>query len=185
MSYSLCGRKRVRNNWATKQQQEYSIVLHLVNPIQDTLSEETSSVQFSCSVMSDSLRFHGLQHTRLPYHQLPELAETQVHRVCDAIKPSYPSLFPSPPAFNLSQHQDLFQWVSSLHQVGKVLDTYEVWYYIFKMSLLLQGEIKKLKVIAYKVWVGVRWKWQGGNKWQWHLSEYSVLCVILAFKQIT
>ena len=142
-----------------------------------------SSITQSCLTLCDPV---SCSMSGFPlHHQLPELAQTHVHRVCGAIKPSYPPLFPSPPAFNLSQHQDLFQWVSSLHQVAKVLDPYEVCYYIFKMSLLLQGEIKKLKAIAYKVWVGVRWKWQGGNRWQWHLSEYSVLCVILAFKQIT
>ena len=43
------------------------------------------------------------------YHQLPELAQTQVHRVSDAIQPSHPLLSPSPPAFNLSQHQGLFK----------------------------------------------------------------------------
>ena len=42
------------------------------------------------------------------YHQLPELAQTHVHRVSDAIQPSHPLLSPSPPAFNLSQHQGLF-----------------------------------------------------------------------------
>ena len=46
---------------------------------------------------------------------------THVHRVCDAIQPSHPLSFPSPPAFNLSQHQGLFQWISSSHQLAKVL----------------------------------------------------------------
>ena len=55
-------------------------------------------------------------------HYLPEFAQTDVHWVGDAIQPSHPLSAPSPPAFNLSQHQDLFQWVSSLHQVVKVLD---------------------------------------------------------------
>ena len=54
------------------------------------------------------------------YHQLLELAQTHVHRVSDAIQPSHP-LSSSSPAFNLSQHQGLFQWVSSSHQVVKVL----------------------------------------------------------------
>ena len=45
------------------------------------------------------------------HHQLPELAQTHVHWVCDAIQPSHPLLSPSPPAFNLSQHQGLFKWV--------------------------------------------------------------------------
>ena len=56
------------------------------------------------------------------HHQLLELAQTHVHRVSDAIQPSHSLLSPSPPAFNLSQHQGLFQWVSSLHQVAKVLE---------------------------------------------------------------
>ena len=47
------------------------------------------------------------------HHQLLELAQTHGHWVSDAIQPSYPLLSPSPPAFNLSQHQGLFQWVSS------------------------------------------------------------------------
>ena len=53
-------------------------------------------------------------------HCLPEFAQTQVHWVGDAIQPSYPLSPPSPPALNLSQHQGLFQWISSLHQVTKV-----------------------------------------------------------------
>ena len=53
------------------------------------------------------------------YHQLPELTQTHVHWVGDAIQPSHPLSFPSPPAFNLSQHQGLFKWVSSSHQVAK------------------------------------------------------------------
>ena len=54
-------------------------------------------------------------------HQLPELAQTEVHQVGDAIQPSHPLSSPSPSTFNLSQHQGLFQWISSLHQVAKVL----------------------------------------------------------------
>ena len=56
------------------------------------------------------------------YHQLPDLAQTHVHWVSDAIQWSHPLSSPSPPAFNLSQHQGLFQWVSSSHQVAKVLE---------------------------------------------------------------
>ena len=56
------------------------------------------------------------------HHQLPELAKTYVHWVGDAVQPSHPLSSPSPPAFNLSQHQGLFQWVSSLHQLAKVLE---------------------------------------------------------------
>ena len=56
------------------------------------------------------------------HHQLPELAQTHVYQVGDAIYPSHPLSSPSPPAFNLSQHQGLFQGVSSLHQVARVLE---------------------------------------------------------------
>ena len=55
------------------------------------------------------------------HHQLPESNHTHVHRVGDAIQPSHPLLSPSPPAPNPSQHQGLFQWVSSSHEVAKVL----------------------------------------------------------------
>ena len=75
-----------------------------------------SSVQFSCSVVSNSLQPHGLQLIRLPvHHQLLELTQTHVHQVGDAIQPSHPWSSPSPPAFNLSQHQGPFKWVSSSH----------------------------------------------------------------------
>ena len=58
-----------------------------------------------------------------PVHrQLPKIAQTHVHRVGDAIQLSHPLSSPSPPAFNLSHHQGLFQWLSSLHQVAKVLE---------------------------------------------------------------
>ena len=56
------------------------------------------------------------------HHQLPEFTQTHVHRVGDAIQPSHPLLSPSPPALNPSQHQNLFQWVNSSHQVAKVLE---------------------------------------------------------------
>ena len=56
------------------------------------------------------------------HHQLLELTQTHVHRVCDAIQPSHPLSSPSPPAFKLSQHQSLFQWVSTFNQVAKLLE---------------------------------------------------------------
>ena len=58
-----------------------------------------------------------------PVHdQPPKLAQSHVHRVGDALQPSHPLSAPSPPAFNLSQHQSLFQWVSSSHEVAEVLE---------------------------------------------------------------
>ena len=81
------------------------------------------SVQFSRSVVSKSLRPHELQHSRSPvHHQLLESTQTHVHWVGDTIQPSHPLSSPSPPALNLSQHQGLFKWVSSSHQVAKVLE---------------------------------------------------------------
>ena len=81
-----------------------------------------SSVQFSCSVVSDSLWPHGLQYSRLPCPSpTPEPTQTHVHCIRDAIQPSRPLSSPSSPAFNLLQHQGLFQWVSFSHQVAKVL----------------------------------------------------------------
>ena len=56
------------------------------------------------------------------HHQLPEFTQTHVHCIGDAIQPSHPLSSPSPPALNLSQHQDLFQWVGSSHQVARVLE---------------------------------------------------------------
>ena len=78
---------------------------------------------FSCSVISDSLPPHGLQHARFPvlYHLL-ELAQIHAHWNSDAIQPSHPLLPPSPPTLNPSQHEGLFQWVGSLYQVAKVLE---------------------------------------------------------------
>ena len=56
------------------------------------------------------------------HHQLPKLTQTHVHWVCDAIQPSHPLSSPSLPTFNLSQHQGLFKWISSSHQVTRVLE---------------------------------------------------------------
>ena len=81
------------------------------------------SVQFSRSVLSDSLWPHEPQHTRLPCPlATPKSTQTHFHLVGDAIQPSHPLSSPSPPALNLSQHQGLFKWVSSSHQVAKVLE---------------------------------------------------------------
>ena len=80
-------------------------------------------VQFSCSVVSDSVTPWTAAHqASLSINQLPELTQTHVHQVGDAIQPPQPLSSPSPPALNVSQHQGLFQGVSSSHQVAKVLE---------------------------------------------------------------
>ena len=89
------------------------------------------------------------------HHQLLKLAQTHIHWVGDAIQPSHPLLSPSPPALNHSQHQGLFKWVSSSHQVAKVLE-FQLQHYpsnehlglIFRMDwldlLAVQGTLKSL-----------------------------------------
>ena len=62
------------------------------------------------------------------HHHLPELAQTHVHSVSDAIQPSHPLLSPSPLALSLAQHQGLFQWVGSSHHVAKY------WSFSFSIS---------------------------------------------------
>ena len=80
-------------------------------------SVQVSSVAQSCPTLCDPT---GCSSPGFPvHHQLPELVQTHIHWVGDAIQPSHPLSSPSPPAFNLSQHQGLFQWVSSLHQVAR------------------------------------------------------------------
>ena len=84
-----------------------------------------SSVQFS-SVAQSCLTLCNPMDCSTPglpvHHQFTELTQTHVHWVSGAIQPFHPLLSPSSPAFNLSQHQGLFQWVSSSQQVAKVLE---------------------------------------------------------------
>ena len=86
-------------------------ILHLQSVSSVTLSGPTL-----CNPMNHST-------PGLPvHHQVLEFTQTHVHWVSDAIQPSHSLLSPSPPAFSLSQHQGLFQWISSSHQVAKVLE---------------------------------------------------------------
>ena len=94
--------------------------VHRVAKSQTRLKRLTSSVAQLCPTLCNPMCCNT---PGFPVHrQLPELAQTHVHQVGDAIQISHPLSFPSPPAFNLSQHQGLFQWVSSSHQVAKVLE---------------------------------------------------------------
>ena len=73
------------------------------------------------------------------HYQLLEFTQAHVHRAGDAIQPSHPLLSPSPPAFNLSQHQGPFWWVSSSHQVAKVLEfqlQHQSFQWIFRTDFL-------------------------------------------------
>ena len=91
----------------------------------NSLLQHHSSVQFS-SVAQSCLTLCDPMNRSTPglpvHHQLLEFTQTHVHRVSDAIHPSHPLSSPSPPAPNPSQHQSLFQWVNSSHEVAKVLE---------------------------------------------------------------
>ena len=90
---------------------------------------KVNSVQFSRSVVSNSLQPHESQHVRpLCHHQLLESTQAHVHWVGDAIQPSPPLSSSSLPSFNLSQHKGLFQWICSSHQVAKY------WSFSFNIS---------------------------------------------------
>ena len=99
-----------------------------------------SSVQFSRSVVSDSCDPRDHSTPGIPvHHQLPQFTQTHVHSVGDAIQPSHLLSSPSPPAFSLSQHQGLFKWVSSSHQVAKLLEFYlqhQSFQWIFRTDFL-------------------------------------------------
>ena len=96
--------------------------LHLNYP-----SQSVSSFAQLCPTLCDPM---DCSTPGLPvHHQLPEFTQTHVHWVGDAIQPSHPLLSPSPPTLSLSQHQGLFRWVSSSHQVAKV------WSFNFSISL--------------------------------------------------
>ena len=97
-----------------------------------------SSVAQLCSTLCDPM---DCSMPGFPvHHQLPQLAQTHVHQVSDAIQPSYPLSSPSPPAFNLSQQQSLFQWVSPSHHVAKALEfhlQYHSFQWIFRTDFPL------------------------------------------------
>ena len=79
------------------------------------------------------------------HHQLLELTQTHVHWVSDSIQPSHPLSSPSPPTFSLSQHQGLFQWVNSSHQVAKILEFqlhHQSFQWIFRTDFLLDGLVR-------------------------------------------
>ena len=96
------------------------IVKCLSSSLVFTLSVQFSSVTQSCLILCNHMN-HSMPGFPV-HHQLPEFTQTHVHWVSDAIQPSHPLLSPSLPALNLFQHQGLFKWVSSSHQVAKVLE---------------------------------------------------------------
>ena len=97
-------------------------------------SVQFSSVTQSCPTLNDPM---NRSMPGLPvHHQLPEFTQTHVHWVSDAIQPSHPLFSPSPPAPNPSQHQGLFQWVNSSHEVAR--------YWSFSLSISPSNEHPRL-----------------------------------------
>ena len=92
----------------------------ILSPCLFNLHAEFSSVAQLCPTLWNPMDCSTLGFPI--YHQLPELSQTHVHWLRDVIQPPHPLLSPSPDAFNLFQHQGLFQWISSLHQVAKILE---------------------------------------------------------------
>ena len=105
--------------------------------IQSITLNEFSSVTQLCLTLCDPM---DCSTPGFPvHHQLLELTQTHVHWLSDAIQPSHSLSSPSPPAFDLSQHQGLFKWASSSHQVAKVLEfqlQHQSFQWIFRTDLL-------------------------------------------------
>ena len=99
---------------------ENVFILWRYSVLRTSVSQSVSSVAQSCPTLCDPMNssMPGL----LVHHQFLEFTQTHVHQVGDAMQPSHPLSSPSPPAPNPSQHQSLFQWVNSSHEVAKVLE---------------------------------------------------------------
>ena len=110
----------------------------------DAMIFQFSSVAQSCPTLCDPMDC-STPGFRV-YRQLPELAQTHVHRVGDAIQPSHPLSSSSVPALNISQHQGLFQWVSSSHQLAKVLE-FQPQHQFFNLSIRLKSYEVSFQVI--------------------------------------
>ena len=132
-----------------------------------------SSVAQSCPTLCDPM---NRSTPGLPvHHQLPEFTQTHIHRVSDAIQPSHPWSSPSSPAPNPSQHQSLFQWVNSSHEVAKVLE-FQLQHHSLQRNPradLLQNGL-----------VGSPWAWNScsgsGNSGPWKKPKWQP-DVVLAF----
>jgi len=119
------------------------------------ISVQFSLVTQSCPTLCDPM---NRSTPGLPvYHQLPEFTETHVHRVSDAIQPSHPLSSPSPPAPNPSQHQSLFQWVNSSHEVAKVLENIH-WMTLLPVPIFVCVQAGIMWSLVWKIWVSSGWK---------------------------
>ena len=122
-----------------------SVIIYSQLPFIGNTIRRTSSVAHSCLTLCDPM---NCSTPGFPIsHQLLELAQTHVHQVGDAIQPSQPLSSPSPSAFNLSQPQGLLQWVSSSHQVTRVLEPqHQSSQWIFRIDFLMINWLDLLAV---------------------------------------
>ena len=126
-------RTQSRKRWRSKVRQ----------PLILQISPEIEASGSCCLVAKSCLTLCDPMNCSMPsfpvLHYLPEFAQTHVHWVGDAIQPSHLLSPPSPPALSLPQHQGLFQWVSSSHQVAKVLELHlqhQSFRWIFRVDFL-------------------------------------------------
>ena len=135
--------------------------------------------------MSDSLRPHGLQHARPPYPSpTPRVYSNSCPLSGDTIQPSHPLSSPSSPAFNLSEHKSLFKWVSSSHQVGKVLEfqlQHQSFQWILRTDwldlLAVQGTLKSSPTPQFKninSWALNPSLWSSSHICTWLLETFQV-----------
>ena len=128
------GSHRVRQNWSNSDALLVAWQIRYHWTIREALhmqSDQIRSVAQSCLTLCNCMNRSMLG---LPvHHQLPEFTQTHGHRVSDAIQPSHPLSSPSPPAPNPSQHQSLFQWVNSSHEVATVLE-FQLYHHSFQRN---------------------------------------------------
>ena len=142
------------------------------------VSVQFSSVTQLCLTLCDPM---DCSMPGLPvHHQLPEFTQSHVHWVSDAIQLSHPLFSPSPPALNLSQHQGFFKWVSSLHQVAKVLE-FRLQHQSFLeivICKMISETFWNVKQVGYIVWTKRRykeWKYFCWRKMMIIILSYSCL----------
>ena len=148
-----------------------------------------SSVQFSSVAQSRPILWDPMDCSTpdLPvHHQFPEFTETHVHWVGDAIQPSHPLLSPSPPAFNISQHQSLFKWISSSYQVAKVLEfqlQHQSFHWIFRSIYLhVKWRITVLYMISLCNFCLLRWLIHRKSSLYIYISALTNTNILLALR---
>ena len=133
---------------------------------------QLSSIPQLCLILCDTM--DGSLPVLPVHHQLLELTQKHVHQVGDVIQPSYPLSSPSSPTFNLSQHQGLFQWVSSLHQAAKVLEfqlQHQSFQWTFRTDFL---ETLNMTVSGQRVFADI-----SKTSWVKNILDYIQWCVLV------